>query len=199
MRLPQHSRLHQKTIFFENENSKRLTWGSPPLSRLGSQRRRLIPALSLDTPSPARKPANSAGARWVDGPLRSTQRGLGEPFEIKVYEIDDVERLQRRRGGSGKVSHLLAQGGHPWQVPGPPPPAGPQGGSSDPGRLRSRLPVRVGAVAVSQGRTFARTLESSTFPHLNRLRGSEAGEPVLWGLFRLRPGTPAAFPFEGPL
>lgn len=43
--------------------------------------------------------------------------------------------------------------------------------------------MRVGAVAVSQGRTFARTLESSTFPHLNRLRGSEAGEPVLWGLF----------------
>lgn len=35
----------------------------------------------------------------MDGPLRSTQRGLGEPFEIKVYEIDDVERLQRRRGG----------------------------------------------------------------------------------------------------
>lgn len=38
----------------------------------------------------------------MDGPLRSTQRGLGEPFEIKVYEIDDVERLQRRRGGGSK-------------------------------------------------------------------------------------------------
>ncbi|CAD7674656.1 unnamed protein product [Nyctereutes procyonoides] len=67
-----------------------------------SQRRRLIPALSLDTPSPVRKPASSTGVRWVDGPLRSTQRGLGEPFEIKVYEIDDVERLQRRRGGNSK-------------------------------------------------------------------------------------------------
>ncbi|XP_021572045.1 kinesin-like protein KIF26B [Carlito syrichta] len=67
-----------------------------------SQRRRLIPALSLDTSSPVRKPANSSGVRWVDGPLRSTQRGLGEPFEIKVYEIDDVERLQRRRGGTSK-------------------------------------------------------------------------------------------------
>lgn len=53
-----------------------------------------------------RKPANSTGVRWVDGPLRSAQRGLGEPFEIKVYEIDDVERLQRRRGGNSKVSHL---------------------------------------------------------------------------------------------
>uniref|UniRef100_A0A673STJ3 Kinesin family member 26B n=1 Tax=Suricata suricatta TaxID=37032 RepID=A0A673STJ3_SURSU len=71
-------------------------------SNSGSQRRRLIPALSLDTPSPVRKPASSSGVRWVDGPLRSTQRGLGEPFEIKVYEIDDVERLQRRRGGSSK-------------------------------------------------------------------------------------------------
>ncbi|XP_074241763.1 kinesin-like protein KIF26B isoform X2 [Saimiri boliviensis] len=69
----------------------------------GSQRRRLIPALSLDTSSPVRKPTNSTGIRWVDGPLRSSsQRGLGEPFEIKVYEIDDVERLQRRRGGSSK-------------------------------------------------------------------------------------------------
>ncbi|NXH92359.1 KI26B protein, partial [Edolisoma coerulescens] len=75
-----------------------------PKKRLnaGSQRRRLIPALSLDTASPARKPANSPGVRWVDGPLRSGQRGLGEPFEIKVYEIDDVERLQRRRGGDSK-------------------------------------------------------------------------------------------------
>ncbi|XP_075387471.1 kinesin-like protein KIF26B [Tenrec ecaudatus] len=71
-------------------------------SNSGSQRRRLIPALSLDTASPVRKPTNSSGVRWVDGPLRSSQRGLGEPFEIKVYEIDDVERLQRRRGGSGK-------------------------------------------------------------------------------------------------
>ncbi|NXI37214.1 KI26B protein, partial [Galbula dea] len=71
-------------------------------SNAGSQRRRLIPALSLDTASPARKPANSPGVRWVDGPLRSGQRGLGEPFEIKVYEIDDVERLQRRRGVDSK-------------------------------------------------------------------------------------------------
>ncbi|KAM5238882.1 kinesin-like protein KIF26B [Ctenodactylus gundi] len=71
-------------------------------SNSGSQRRRLIPALSLDTSSPVRKPTTGTGVRWVDGPLRSTQRGLGEPFEIKVYEIDDVERLQRRRGGTGK-------------------------------------------------------------------------------------------------
>lgn len=89
----------------------------------GSQRRRLIPALSLDTTSPARKPANSPGVRWVDGPLRSGQRGLGEPFEIKVYEIDDVERLQRRRGGDSKVSAS--------QVISLPPPAGCERENSD--------------------------------------------------------------------
>ncbi|XP_068088162.1 kinesin-like protein KIF26B isoform X2 [Hyperolius riggenbachi] len=72
-------------------------------STTGSQRRRLIPALSLDATSPVRKPANSPGVRWVDGPLCNGQRGLGEPFEIKVYEIDDVERLQRRRGEDCKV------------------------------------------------------------------------------------------------
>ncbi|XP_040206998.1 kinesin-like protein KIF26B [Rana temporaria] len=72
-------------------------------SNTGSQRRRLIPALSLDATSPVRKPANSPGVRWVDGPLCNGQRGLGEPFEIKVYEIDDVERLQRRRGEDCKM------------------------------------------------------------------------------------------------
>ncbi|XP_066473754.1 kinesin-like protein KIF26B [Tiliqua scincoides] len=72
-------------------------------SNTGSQRRRLIPALSLDTTSPVRKPT-SPTVRWVDGPLRSAQRGMGEPFEIKVYEIDDVERLQRRcMGDSNEV------------------------------------------------------------------------------------------------
>lgn len=73
------------------------------VSSLGSQRRRLIPNLSLDTSSPIRKPVISPGVRWVDGPLRPTQRGLAEPFEIKVYEIDDVERLQRRRTIGNKV------------------------------------------------------------------------------------------------
>lgn len=130
---------------------------------LGSQRRRLIPALSLDTPSPVRKPANSTAVRWVDGPLRSAQRGLGEPFEIKVYEIDDVERLQRRRGGTSKVSSLFPTRG---QVPGVgtrvmgprgagrrggqgTKGAGRQGGASrgqgaGPGRRPSTLPVWVG-------------------------------------------------------
>ncbi|KAG7461119.1 hypothetical protein MATL_G00206650 [Megalops atlanticus] len=76
----------------------------------GSQRRRLIPNLSLDTSSPVRKPIISPGVRWVDGPLRPTQRGLADSFEIKVYEIDDVERLQRRRGmGNKEVVYFSAK------------------------------------------------------------------------------------------
>ncbi|XP_038865002.1 kinesin-like protein KIF26A [Salvelinus namaycush] len=63
-----------------------------PKKRNGLQRRRLIPAPLPDTSSLGK--AGTAG-QWVDlppmlGPLK-------EPFEIKVYEIDDVERLQRRR------------------------------------------------------------------------------------------------------
>uniref|UniRef100_A0A4W4FT41 Kinesin family member 26Ba n=1 Tax=Electrophorus electricus TaxID=8005 RepID=A0A4W4FT41_ELEEL len=76
----------------------------------GTQRRRLIPNLTLDTSSPVRKPVISPGVRWVDGPLRPTQRVLTEPFEIKVYEIDDVERLQRRRTtGNTEVVYFSAK------------------------------------------------------------------------------------------
>lgn len=31
---------------------------------------------------------------------------MKEPFEIKVYEIDDVERLQRRKEGIAEVRRL---------------------------------------------------------------------------------------------
>ncbi|XP_056332602.1 kinesin-like protein KIF26A isoform X1 [Danio aesculapii] len=58
----------------------------------GLQRRRLIPAPLPDTSSLGK--TGTAG-QWVDLPPMSGP--LKEPFEIKVYEIDDVERLQRRR------------------------------------------------------------------------------------------------------
>ncbi|XP_037551127.1 kinesin-like protein KIF26A [Nematolebias whitei] len=59
----------------------------------GFQRRRLIPAPLPDTPTLGKK-VGTAG-QWVDLPPMSGP--LKESFEIKVYEIDDVERLQRRR------------------------------------------------------------------------------------------------------
>ncbi|XP_041828460.1 kinesin-like protein KIF26A isoform X2 [Melanotaenia boesemani] len=59
----------------------------------GFQRRRLIPAPLPDTSSLGKK-VSTAG-QWVDLPPKSGP--LKESFEIKVYEIDDVERLQRRR------------------------------------------------------------------------------------------------------
>ncbi|KAM4663497.1 kinesin-like protein KIF26A [Discoglossus pictus] len=59
----------------------------------GLQRRRLIPAPLPENATVGRK-AGGTG-QWVDlPPLPGT---LKEPFEIKVYEIDDVERLQRHR------------------------------------------------------------------------------------------------------
>ncbi|XP_054892309.1 kinesin-like protein KIF26B [Poeciliopsis prolifica] len=87
----------------------------------GLQRRRLIPALTLDSSSssPSQRSSkqaitssssssSSAGACWVDGPLgppaSSNHRSAAastETIEIKVYEIDDVERLQKRRDKGG--------------------------------------------------------------------------------------------------
>ncbi|KAM9410103.1 kinesin-like protein KIF26B [Pholidichthys leucotaenia] len=100
-------------------------------SNTGLQRRRLIPALTLDSSSssPSHRSSkqtitssssssSSPGACWVDGPLGpptpSNLRGATattETFEIKVYEIDDVERLQKRRdkGGSKEVVYVNAK------------------------------------------------------------------------------------------
>ncbi|XP_051501465.1 kinesin-like protein KIF26A isoform X2 [Myxocyprinus asiaticus] len=68
---------------------------SPKKRSNGLQRRRLIPAPLPDTSSLGRKVG--AAGQWVDlPPLGGTMK---EPFEIKVYEIDDVERFQRRKEG----------------------------------------------------------------------------------------------------
>ncbi|XP_041648110.1 kinesin-like protein KIF26B isoform X2 [Cheilinus undulatus] len=99
-------------------------------SNTGLQRRRLIPALTLDSSSssPSHRSSkqttssssssSSPGACWVDGPLgpptpsnlRATTTTT-ETFEIKVYEIDDVERMQKRRdrGGSKEVVYVSAK------------------------------------------------------------------------------------------
>ncbi|XP_053784795.1 kinesin-like protein KIF26A isoform X2 [Desmodus rotundus] len=67
---------------------------SPKKRATGLQRRRLIPAPLPDTAALGRKP--SLPGQWVDLPP-PLGASLKEPFEIKVYEIDDVERLQRHR------------------------------------------------------------------------------------------------------
>lgn len=69
------------------------TWGVPG-SVSGQQRRRLIPAPLPDAAALGRKP--SLPGQWVGLPP-PLAGSLKEPFEIKVYEIDDVERLQRHR------------------------------------------------------------------------------------------------------
>ncbi|XP_047397543.1 kinesin-like protein KIF26A isoform X2 [Sciurus carolinensis] len=66
---------------------------SPKKRATGLQRRRLIPAPLPDAAALGRKP--SLPAQWVD--LPPLAGALKEPFEIKVYEIDDVQRLQRHR------------------------------------------------------------------------------------------------------
>ncbi|XP_006779988.1 kinesin-like protein KIF26B isoform X2 [Neolamprologus brichardi] len=100
-------------------------------SNTGLQRRRLIPALTLDSSSssPSHRSSKQAitsssssssspGACWVDGPLGppapSNLRAVTattETFEIKVYEIDDVERLQKRKdkGGTKEVVYVSAK------------------------------------------------------------------------------------------
>ncbi|CAD7688493.1 unnamed protein product [Nyctereutes procyonoides] len=67
---------------------------SPKKRATGLQRRRLIPAPMPDAAALGRKP--SLPGQWVDLPP-PLAGSLKEPFEIKVYEIDDVERLQRHR------------------------------------------------------------------------------------------------------
>lgn len=66
---------------------------SPKKRATGLQRRRLIPAPLPDAAALGRKP--SLPGQWVD--LPPLAGALKEPFEIKVYEIDDVQRLQRHR------------------------------------------------------------------------------------------------------
>ncbi|XP_076982866.1 kinesin-like protein KIF26A [Tamandua tetradactyla] len=65
----------------------------PKRRATGLQRRRLIPAPLPDVAALGRKPV--VPAQWVDLPPLAGPRK--EPFEIKVYEIDDVARLQRHR------------------------------------------------------------------------------------------------------
>ncbi|XP_051918783.1 kinesin-like protein KIF26B isoform X7 [Hippocampus zosterae] len=107
---------HSSATTSSRRSSKSNKKGRSNTGHLGGlQRRRLIPALTLDSSSSPHRTvkqsatsssssSSSPGAYWVDGPLgppaSANPRGPGamaEAFEIKVYEIDDVERLQKRR------------------------------------------------------------------------------------------------------
>ncbi len=78
----------------------RPTWRALPcVTPPGLQRRRLIPAPLPDTSSLGRKVG--AAGQWVD--LPPLGGAMKEPFEIKVYEIDDVERLQGSKEGLTEV------------------------------------------------------------------------------------------------
>ncbi|XP_047430228.1 kinesin-like protein KIF26B isoform X2 [Mugil cephalus] len=54
----------------------------------GHQRR-----VSHDAPQPLRRSASGVRSRWTD-------RGIPEAYEMKVYEIDNVQRMQKRAGAS---------------------------------------------------------------------------------------------------
>lgn len=67
-----------------------------PHPAVGTQPRRL----SHDTPLPLRRSASGLRSRWVD-------RGIPEAYEIKVYEIDNVQRMQKRAGAGKQVLGLF--------------------------------------------------------------------------------------------
>uniref|UniRef100_A0A8C4NPF3 Kinesin motor domain-containing protein n=1 Tax=Eptatretus burgeri TaxID=7764 RepID=A0A8C4NPF3_EPTBU len=69
---------------------------------LGSQRRRGSTHSQGSTPegpSPVRKPQNPPPRR---SDMRPVPRPLNEPFEIKVYAIDDVPPAQKQQSGNGR-------------------------------------------------------------------------------------------------
>nr|XP_020472631.1 kinesin-like protein KIF26B isoform X1 [Monopterus albus] len=60
---------------------------------------------SHDTPLSLRRSASSLQSRWVDP-------GISEAYEIKVYEIDNVQRMQRRAG-----AYMLQRQAHVFGAP----------------------------------------------------------------------------------
>ncbi|KAK7490180.1 hypothetical protein BaRGS_00018525 [Batillaria attramentaria] len=78
-----------------SENSER----KKGAKRKGTKRSRSAPARSSE--SPGSNGGGSNGARtWVE--TRHAHKGKDEPLELKKYDVDDVERLQRRRQEEGE-------------------------------------------------------------------------------------------------
>lgn len=66
------------------------------LLALGTQQRHL----SHDPPLTLRRSASGLRSRWMD-------QGIPEAYEIKVYEIDNVQRMQERAGAGKQVLGLF--------------------------------------------------------------------------------------------
>lgn len=69
--------------------------------------------LSLFTGSSIRRPSQDnllSLKRSVSGPkMHRVDRGVSESYEIKVYEIDNVDGVQKRGGAGNKVRFKMCQ------------------------------------------------------------------------------------------
>ena len=67
----------------------------------GTKRSRSAPARSSESPS---SNGGSQGSRvWAE----PRHKGKDEPLELKKYDVDDVERLQRRRQEDAEVRGVV--------------------------------------------------------------------------------------------
>ncbi|MEQ2276176.1 hypothetical protein XENORESO_015009 [Xenotaenia resolanae] len=85
----------------QNKKSRRKWLKSSPSPRfcslLGTHQRRL----SHDTSLPMKRSASGLRSRW-------TEREITEAYEIKVYEIDNVQRMHKRAGADKQVLGLFS-------------------------------------------------------------------------------------------
>ena len=71
----------------------------------GTKRSRSAPARSSESPS---SNGGSQGSRaWAES--RHAQKSKEEPLELKKYDMDDVERLQRRRQDETEVGVVFLE------------------------------------------------------------------------------------------
>ena len=81
------------------------------LCSIASRRSRSAPPRTSESPCSSRhqspggtpsKTCSTSPKAWVD--TRNLQSVIDEPFELTIYDVDDVERMQRRRKEEAEVS-----------------------------------------------------------------------------------------------
>lgn len=82
--------------FRENRLQYRISLHFLPHPAVGSQQRRP----SHDTALSLRRSTSGLRSRWLE-------RGIPEAYEIKVYEIDNVQKMQKRAGAGKQVLGLF--------------------------------------------------------------------------------------------